>query len=63
MAAIPVLIAGAAVGVPGMVPLLGATPFVAGVWFGLTLWRRREPRRRVCFYAFAAYAGKPGPRV
>jgi len=53
LAAIPVLIAGAAVGVPGMVPLLGATPFVAGAWFGLTLWRRREPRRRVWLYAFA----------
>lgn len=53
MAAIPVLIAGAALGVPGMVPLLGATPFVAGAWFGLTVWRWREPRRRVWFYAFA----------
>jgi hypothetical protein len=52
MAAIPVLIAGAAVGVPGMVPLLAATPFIAGAWFGLTMWRRREPRRRVWFYAF-----------
>ena len=36
LAAIPVLIAGAAVGVPGMVPLLGATPFITGAWFGLT---------------------------
>jgi len=53
MAAIPVLIAGAALGVPGMVPLLGATPFITGAWFGLTLWRWREPRRRVWFYAFA----------
>ena len=52
LAAIPVLIAGAAVGVPGMVPLLGATPFITGAWFGLTVWRRREPRRRVWFYAF-----------
>jgi hypothetical protein len=53
MAAIPVLIAGAAVGVPGMVPLLGATPFITGAWFGLTMWRRREPRRRVWLHAFA----------
>jgi hypothetical protein len=53
LAAIPVLIAGSAVGVPGMVPLLGATPFITGAWFGLTVWRRREPRRRVWFYAFA----------
>jgi len=53
MAAIPVLIAGAAAGVPGMVPLLGATPFITGAWFGLTLWRRREPKRRVWLYAFA----------
>lgn len=53
MAAIPVLIAAAAVGVPGVVPLLAATPFVTGAWFGLTLWRWREPRRQVWFYAFA----------
>jgi len=45
MAAIPVLIAGAAVGIPGVVPLLGATPFIAGAWFGLAMWRWREPRR------------------
>jgi hypothetical protein len=53
IAAIPVLIAGAAVGIPGMVPLLGATPFVAGAWFGVTMWRWRVPKRRVWFYAFA----------
>ena len=52
MAAIPLAIAGAAVGVPGMVPVLGATPFITGAWFGLTLWRCREPKRRVWFYAF-----------
>jgi hypothetical protein len=52
MAAIPVTIAGAAVGIPGMVPLLGATPIITGVWFSLTMWRWREPRRRVWFYAF-----------
>ncbi len=52
LAAVPVLIAGAAVGVPGMVPLLGATPFITGAWFGLTVWRRREPKRHVWLYAF-----------
>jgi hypothetical protein len=36
-----------------MVPVLGATPFVTGAWFGITLWRWREPKRRVWFYAFA----------
>jgi hypothetical protein len=34
-----------------MVPLLGATPFITGAWFGLTVWRRRELRRRVWLYA------------
>ena len=64
MAAIPVLIAGAAVGVPGMVPLLGASPFVIGGWFGLTMWRWREPRRRVWFYAFTqGCALLDGPRA
>ena len=64
MAAIPVLIAGAAVGVPGLLPLLGATPFITGAWFGLTLWRWREPRRRVWFYAFAeGCALLDGPRA
>jgi hypothetical protein len=53
LAAIPVLIAGAAVGVPGMVPLLAVTPFIIGAWFGFTMWRWREPKRRVWFYAFA----------
>ena len=53
MAAIPLLIACAAVGVPGLVPLLAASPFIIGAWFGLTLWRRREPNRRVWLYAFA----------
>lgn len=53
MAAIPVLIAGAAVGVPGMVPLLGASPFIVGAWFGVTMWRWRVPKRQVWLYAFA----------
>jgi hypothetical protein len=52
LAAIPVLIAGAAAGVPGVLPVLGAFPFAAGAWFGLSLWRGREPRRCVWFYAF-----------
>jgi hypothetical protein len=64
MAAIPVLIAGAAAGLPGMVPLLGATPFVAGAWFGLTMWRWREPKRRVWLYAFTqGCALLDGPRA
>jgi hypothetical protein len=40
-------------GKAGRVPLLGATPFSTGAWFGLAGWRRREPRRRVWLYAFA----------
>jgi hypothetical protein len=64
LAAIPVLIAGAAVGVPGLVPLLAASPFIIGAWFGLTLWRRREPKRRVWLYAFAQGCALPdGPRA
>jgi hypothetical protein len=53
LAAIPLLIAGAAAGVPGVLPVLGAFPFVVGAWFGLNMWRGREPKRRVWFYAFA----------
>lgn len=52
MAAIPVLIASAAAGIPGAVPALGALPFITGAWFGLSLWRGREPRRCVWLYAF-----------
>ena len=52
LAAIPVLIAGAAAGLPGMLPLLGAFPFAFGAWFGVSLWRGREPKRTVWFYAF-----------
>ena len=64
MAAIPIAIAGAAVGVPGMVPVLGATPFITGAWFGLTIWRWREPKRRVWFYAFTeGCALLDGPRA
>ena len=53
MTAIPVLIAVAAVGVPGAVPVLGALPFITCAWFGLSVWRGREPKRRVWLYAFA----------
>jgi len=53
IAAIPGLIAGAAAGIPGALPVLGALPFVAGAWFGLSMWRGREPRRRAWCYAFA----------
>jgi hypothetical protein len=53
-----------AVGVPGMVPVLGATPFITGAWLGLTLWRWREPKRRVWFYAFTeGCALLDGPRA
>jgi hypothetical protein len=51
LAAVPVLIAGAAARVPGMLPALGAFPFLFGAWYGLSLWR--ASRRRVWFYAFA----------
>jgi hypothetical protein len=54
LAAIPVLIAGAAAGIPGAVPALGTLPLVTGAWFGLSLWRGRQPRRRVWLYAFAS---------
>ena len=53
LAAIPILIAGAAARIPGALPALGALPFVGGAWFGLTMWRMRVPRRRVWLYAFA----------
>ncbi len=32
--------------------MLGAFPFVLGVWFGLNLWWGRDPRKRVWLYAF-----------
>jgi hypothetical protein len=52
LAAVPVLIAGTAAGVPGTLPVLAAFPFAAGAWFGLSLWRGREPKRCVWLYAF-----------
>jgi hypothetical protein len=50
LAAVPVLIAGAAARVPGVLSALGAFPFLFGAWYGLSLWRAL---RRVWFYAFA----------
>jgi hypothetical protein len=52
LAAIPVLIALSAVDVPGMTALLILSPFLIGGWFGLSVWRGREPRRRIWLYAF-----------
>lgn len=52
MAAIPFLIVGAASGFPGALPLLGLFPFVWGAWFGVCLWRGRDPKRDIWFYAF-----------
>jgi hypothetical protein len=52
LAAIPLLIALGAVGLPGMVPLLILSPFLIGGWFGLSIWRGREPQRHTWMYAF-----------
>jgi hypothetical protein len=52
MAGIPFLIIGATMGIPGLLPLLGAFPFLFAGWFGLSLWRFRERRRDVLLYAF-----------
>lgn len=52
LAALPLLIAAAAAGLPGLVPVLFAFPFVAGAWIGLSFWLLREPPRRVWLYAF-----------
>ena len=52
LAGIPVLIAAAAAGIPGTLPLLGAFPFLAGAWIGMSFWRGREPKRQVWLYAF-----------
>ena len=54
LAAIPVLVAGAAAGIPGAVPALGTLPLVTGAWFGLNLWWGRQPRRRIWLYAFTS---------
>jgi hypothetical protein len=50
--AAPVLIVAASDGVPGALFLLGALPFLTGAWFGVCLWRGREPRRELWLYAF-----------
>ena len=52
LAAIPLLIAVGAISLPGMVPLLVLSPFLIGGWFGLSIWRGREPRRHAWMYAF-----------
>ena len=52
IAAIPVLIAAAAARIPGTLPLLGAFPFLAGAWIGVSFWRGRTPKRQVWLYAF-----------
>jgi hypothetical protein len=52
LAAIPVLIGAAALGFPGTLPLLGAFPFLAGAWIGVSFWRGRTPKRQVWLYAF-----------
>jgi hypothetical protein len=52
LAAIPLLIAVAAAGIPGTMPLLVAAPFLLGAWIGVSFWRGREPKRQVWLYAF-----------
>jgi hypothetical protein len=52
LAAIPILIAAAAVRIPGVLPLLLLFPFLEGAWFGISMFRGREPKRDVWFYAF-----------
>jgi hypothetical protein len=50
LAAVPFLIAGAAAGIPGLLPAFGAFLFLFIAWYSATLWRAM--RRRVWFYAF-----------
>ena len=52
LAAIPFLIAFGAVDLPGALPLLAISPFLLAGWFGLSIWRGREPRRNIWLYAF-----------
>jgi hypothetical protein len=55
---------GAASRVPGALPLLGLFPFAFGIWFGVCLWRGRDPRKFLTIdEILAAYTGKPGPRA
>lgn len=52
LAAIPLVIALPATGIPGTLPLLASFPFLAGAWIGLSFWFLREPKRQVWLYAF-----------
>jgi hypothetical protein len=52
VAAIPFLIVGAASRVPGALPLLGLFPFAFGIWFGVCLWRGRDPKKQAWLYVF-----------
>ena len=53
LAALPVVIALPATGIPGTLPLLATFPFLAGAWIGLSFLFLREPKRPVWLYAFA----------
>jgi hypothetical protein len=52
LAAVPFLIASGAIVFPAMEPLVVVSPFFFAAWFGLSIWRGREPRRQVWLYAF-----------
>jgi hypothetical protein len=52
IAALPLVIALPATGIPGTLQFLIAYPFLAGAWIGLGFWLGREPKRRVWLYAF-----------
>jgi hypothetical protein len=52
LAGIPLLIAAAAAGVRGLMPLFIGFPFAAGAWIGLNFLLGRKPKRRVWLYAF-----------
>jgi len=52
LALIPFLIIGAASRIPGALLVLGLFPFAWGAWFGVCLWRGRDPKRDIWFYAF-----------
>jgi hypothetical protein len=52
LAALPLVIALPATGIPGTLQFLIAYPFLAGAWIGLGFWLGREPRRQVWLYAF-----------
>jgi hypothetical protein len=48
---IPVLMAAAYARVGGVLPLLFLWPFIAGAWFGVSLFVLRTPKRAVWWYA------------